>query len=304
MIKSNTKILFLCLTSLLLAITATLGTFFNSDGKNLIFQETVLLNPSYVDSVDGITLHASNSFENLSISRSNNHFIGEYEGVFFPVNVSKVHELVSLASTPTNAEFISDDPSVSSTYHVQEGSNQSKGLSFFSSKNNTETMLSKVYFGLSDFTGSRRYVRSAANSNIYLVPDSYYTFLQVMPSAWIDPKIFPDILQGNRLKNTISSLSLTVGLNETLLLPGDENFEEDVQTILSLQSSNVVPVSHIIETQPIAVVTVTYYDTYTMYCSVYNSASGYIFVPSSPQLLYGLDVSAWSFERLLEVFID
>ncbi len=298
------KLALLYVMCLILTITGILGTISNSEGKNITYQELVLLNPSNANHVNTITIQCDNPLETLIITLYSGGAIGNYNGIFFPVNTAKALELIHISSTVVNAEYVTSNVKELVLYDVLDNSSNMKKITFSKIEANSETVLSQVFFGNTDYTGTKRYVRSSANSNIYAIVDEYYTFLQVNPSAWVDPKFYPDFLIAHNVPENIASISLNTKNHTTTLYSGDKNFEQSATTLLQSQSSNVVDVKNILTTTFDYEITIIYFNNYSISCAIYVLDTSYIVVPESSQLLYGLDISKWSFDRMLEPFID
>ncbi len=304
--EKNRRILLLTMYILcfILAITAILRVFSRLDGRNIIIHETTLLNPNYASLVQLIELHFENSSEVLDINLSNKGWIGKYSNLQFAVNESKVHEFIKRLSTPVRAEQIYTSTENLVHYNVLDNTKEMKNVVLSGIDSGIITEFSKLNFGTLDYTKSNRYVMSAKNPNIYAVPDVYYSFLQTYPSAWVDPKIIPTMLRDGQLDSTVLSVQINDGTIETILFAGDAIFDNAVQTILTLQSSNVVQAQSFLEKTPQYEITVTYLNRHTVTCAIHSINDGYLIIPESPELLYALQLSKWSFDRLLQSFID
>ncbi len=303
--KINIFFRMLYILCFILAITAIWGLFYSTNERNIILHDTVLLNPKNAPLVNIITIRADSPQNVLEISKIQNDYIGNYHGIIFPINKSKVIELVNKASTSVPVQLISDNINDMDIYEVSGNIPPSRELTFLGYHDSSIEEYSKLFFGTSDFTGAMRYVRSSLSTTIYSLRDEYYTFLQPTPSAWVDPKIIPDMLKKNNPDSNIASLSLISNDYELILYSGDTNFDEKIQTVLSVQTANVVEAKRYLGESPIATVLVHYFNNYEISCNIYKTETeSYVVVPESEQLLYGLDISLWSFERLLNTFID
>ncbi len=288
--------------SIILAITAFLGHSYSARGKNIVLQETVLLNPRYISLVDSINISIEKPTEVLEISRHEYGYIGQSFGLTFPVNMHKVNELITNASTPVLAQVVSNSLHNHSDYEVQENSTRKREVLFSSNNNIHREDYSRLFFGRTDFTGTKRFVRSSQNSTVYAVNDDYYSFLNTAPSSWIDPFLIANLLKEGRLDEQIAEIKYTTNNSEVSLVRGDVVFEDAVGTAISLQSSVVVDVQDIHKNNYIASIIIKYEDSHSIELQIYQTDETYIVSPKTQQLSYGLEISSWTYERLIKAF--
>ncbi len=296
------RILLVYICAIVLAITALYEAFFSSNGKNIIISETTLLNPRYSNLISTITL-TSNSTQSIVINKTNSGYTGKIGNTTFPVNSIKIHELISLFSSRVTSRLISNKSSDWVHYGVDDLHSSTLIFSGFDSENNFSEF-SKLHFGYTDFTGSNRYIRSSKNIQVYEMPDEYFSFLSASPSAWVDPKFISHYVRGINSENTVESITITNDESKRILLRGDENFEDAVKTLFTLQSSNVVPIDNFnFLDNLLYTINVQFFDkTEASFMVLYNTE--YIIAPIHTDLFYGLEISAWTFENLLKSLID
>ncbi len=302
--KNHSAVIYILLLCLIFAITAFSGTVALQDDKNVQIHETVLLNPKYDSLVNVVRVYNQNTGDAIEFKKTPNGFVGHSSEIAFPVNSTKILELIKLSSTPIDAQLISSEAKNLIDYDVAESSQNAINVSFLGLEQGSVVEYSSLIFGTSDFTATRRYVRSTQNNNIYVITDDFYSFLFTHISAWIDPKIVPEILLTNRESSNIEALSLEIHDLETILYSVDSFYESAIHTLLSLQSSVVVDAKQYNNKTIDATVRIFPQSGDTIILNMYKkSDTSYVIVPYTSQLLYALEISAYTYERILSAFI-
>ena len=282
------KIIFLYAITILLVITAVVGTVSKKSGENVSTKDIVLLTSDYEALVDTITIKNGDT---LILSYTESGYIGASRDLTFPVNNAKISELFSLITSPKKAQIVKNTSSTSSLSTFLDGIE----LNFFSFFNNE--IYSSLVFGETDFSGTMRYVKSTKNDDIYLVSDDYYSFLETDPRAWLDSKLIPSFI----LKDDIASISLTNSEITTEYLVADTVFDEVLENLFSLQSSNIVsPLA--IKKSPLHTIAIEFSNGGLELIDIFVNDETYIVVPQTKQLFYGLEISQWTYEKLVKSF--
>ncbi len=302
--KKNKYIAIINLLSLVFAITAILGTFRALSGTNIKTTKTALLNPQHAPLVNHISLHFEKPTQKLELIKNSSGYIGIYNDIQFPVNTTKVSEFLRLSSATIEAEIISNEIEDHVTFGVLDNSSVQKVVSFIGGDDSSRNIYSQIYFGETDFTGTRRYVRSAKSSTILAIQDNFYSFLTPAPSAWVDSKIIPHILRENFSEENIASVSFTDGTIKKTIASGDSSFESSVKTIFSLQSANVVNIKELSELHAQYELAITSFAGKIITVPIYSMGDSYIFAPNNASLFYGLDISEYTFSTLRNLFTD
>ncbi len=307
-ISISKKIILVYIISAILAIIAVFSTFFSTTGKNIQFIQTTLLNPRYVPLVDTIEIKTGSPDQLLKIRKNSLGYQGQSDTIYFPITLGKVEELLRLSSESVQVRIISDNIRDWEHYGVEgNGSANTYELIFLESNSSIAQEYSHLFFGFSDFTSANRYVRSSANATIYAIPDDYYSFLLSSPNAWVDPKFIPDYILGLNNVRDIESILIKSANRDFKILRGDPGFEKARDTIFSLQSSNVVKVAHKdFESNSEGIkhaVEVSFSNGFVASFLIIKK-SEYIIIPQHKDLLYGLEISSWTLERLMTALIE
>ncbi len=273
--------------SLLLLFTAVCGTVKKSHGENIITKDTVLLNPKYASLIDSLVISSEN--KKIELFLTDKGTIGIYNDLVFPVNTSKLLEIITLASTTTTAQIIDTISNDSRLSSFVDGIT----VDFKDSLNNT--CYSSIIFGANDFSGSNRYIKSAKNDTIFLINDDFYSFLQVDPRAWLDSKIFPSIILSE------TPISITFKSIDSFLVfsRADAIFTELLANLLSLQSTNIVSVAEYEKKSPLHEIVFNLSNGVDEKVAIYQLVNTYVVIPQNEQLYYGLEISQWTYDKLI-----
>ena len=281
------KVILLYGLTIALIITAVVGTSEKSAGENIVTKNVVLLNEDYIPFIDTITIENATI---LTLTATNNGYVGTYENLVFPVNFAKVNEMLLLISTQSKAEV----EQIASKNSRQSTFVDGVGLKFSSFSDNS--VFSSVIFGDLDFSGTMRYVKSTKNDDVYLIKDNLRSFLQTDPRAWLDPKLIADFL----LQDEIMSISLSYEDFTTEYLQGDIVFNEVLDSLFSLQSATIV--SPLTNDAPLHKIVITFRNGATELVEIHRNNETYVVVPQNNQLFYGLEISEWTYEKLITAF--
>lgn len=287
--KKTSIVLFIL--SIILLFTAIWGNTKKTLGENIITRETVLLNPKYAPLVNKISLKSS--MDELVLYFEQNRWFASYKELVFPVSASKINELINLSSTTLSAQVINNTSNNSNPTTFLDNII----LSFADSDSNK--VYSSIKFGSTDFTGTKRYVQSTQKETLFLINDLFYGFLQTNPKAWLDSKLIPSFLLDNQ---QIVSISLKSIDTEILHSNADSNFSSLANEILNLQSSNIVSATEYEKKSPLHEIILSFSNGDSEIIEVHSVGTSYVIIPQNEQVFYGLEISQWTYEKLITAF--
>lgn len=288
----KSKIVFAFLMIFLLS-TGILG-FIKQQGKgSLPLIKSSILNTKYIPEINSITLRDNNTKDSLVIKKQDSYWIGKVDNkdLSFPISTKSVDSLLEYASNIRNMYKISDSISRWKAYGVTDD----EGFSIlFDGK-------SSVYFGIEDITGKNIYLRSGINNTIYKTKNDFFPFLFALPVSWADMHIFPDIsLSG--INSGIAKIELK---NEASRVLTGEKIENIQSSLLETRGGNIIENPLNDTDTVVSEITISFFDNSKASITIYKKNrenNEYYLVPSVFNCNYALEISEWTYQRLLDYF--
>lgn len=324
--RKSMKIIILASFCVLGIITAIPGFMMEAQKTNISSVKSALLNPKYVDSVNEVSLSFPDGCT-LTFSKGVNREGNEIwsaktdDGTSFTANSTMISQLIGHASETCSMAEISD----SFTAWASLGLADDNAVNIAFSNNSVDgsrTTFSSLFFGYENADATMIYVRNDRKSTSWRIQDNYSSYLTDSLSFWADQRILP-IGSLSETDDTRTMIKIeTADAIKTLKndVSNGESFDETVHLLLSLRSSGLLSLSEMEQMAPQAhpVMTVTLSDDsgnansvsygFTIYEAEYEDGVEYFArnsgILSTGDASYVLQISSWTFSRILEAFSD
>lgn len=286
------KMIFTLLLFFLL-ITGTLGSIKQQGKGSLPTIKSSILNKKYISEIDVINLRDNKSKDSLIIKKQGAYWVGKVENqnLSFPVSTTSVLSLLEYSSNVRNMYKISDSVSKWQSY----GLTDDQGFSIlFDGK-------SSVYFGIDDITGKNIYLRSGIKNTIYKTKNDFFPFLFALPVSWADMKLFPEISLSS-INSGIAKIELK---NETSLVLTGEKIENIKNSLLETRGGNIISNPKNNTDSVVSEITISFFDNSKSSITIYKKNrenNEYYVIPSVSNCNYALEISEWTYQRLLDYF--
>ncbi len=287
----QTNIIFfnlICIT--VCTILILVYVLFARNSTNLKTEQTSLLNKKYLPLIDSIIIEDPLTNEKIELI-NNNFWQGRIETKeeTFPLRLSIPIMLEELSKT-RKVQLVSNSINSWASYELLP--EQALSICFQNSK--TGEIYSKVYFGIENFSGSNIYFRTD-KSTVYQTRNDFSKYLTAS-NYWADTALIPSYL--GFTENTIQRIIVTTeDSKKTILEKDSEPFSSFVNRMLL---STGKPVSYGL-LNPVTIITIENGDGSEITLNIYfDSASDLYYVYHNLSFTYALEISAWSYDRLLE----
>jgi hypothetical protein len=231
------------------------------------------------------------------------------EEVIFPVDLSKITQLLQYAVQERTIGIVSDDSTEFKTYNLSSDTAFQMIFKGIDDKNNLRTF-SHLYFGSADITGRSVIFRTSGANGVYRTVDDFYSFCSTDPSAWVDGKFLPDVVLAGRTVNQVKYITFQKDIKSKTIINTSDLEHSIASTLFSMQSNIVVSEKNLQNAQLKYSIKVSFIDNTTVSFSVYETSLSkttnrqtFFVVPEHTQTYsYILEISEWSVQRIEELF--
>ena len=306
--------------TLILIVPLLYGLFFTPQ-SNVVSKKTILVSQKNIPFVNTIELvhggkkslllkkiFTNNSDRWIGIQNNTTDSILENEdsldkNIIFPVDFSKITQLLKYAAQERTIEIISNDLTDFKTYNLDSNTSFQMVLKGIDTNYNLRTF-SHLYFGKTDITGRNIIFRTNEANAVYRTIDDFYSFCSTDSFAWVDGKFLPDNVLEGRTVNQVAYVSFKKGSISKRIEANLDNQKSIVDTLFSMQSNTVVSKNNLQNAQLMYSILIGFIDNTSASFSVYgrNGQSFFVLPEQSQTYSYILEISDWSVQRIEELF--
>ena len=272
--------------------------FYAADKKStsLKTEQTSFLNTKYIPLIDTITINDPVTGDNLVLQKKGQDWQGKIgEGLLFPSRIS-IPEMLQDMSKVRKVQRVSESHKSWASFDLQ----QEQALSVTFSNSAALEKYSTLYFGSENIIGSKIYFRTE-KSAVYQTNNDFYKYLSAS-ILWSDTALIPAYT--GFTEQSVQKIILTVfnndGLQKKEIAAGTELFSSFTNRLLLSSGKPVLyqpdnPVMNIyIENGNAAEFSLNIY---------YNAINQlYYIVHNNTAFNYALEISEWTYNRLIEPF--
>lgn len=278
------------------ALTFVLSFFQNTTSLNTQVLSSSLVNPLYRDKIRYIVLEFNDS-ESLEFMRLQD----------LSWNCNYKNKSVQFDLLPVTSVYISNlIDSFSSVVEIVRPKQDKKDLKSnydFETKINFYTedkLVSSLEFGNFDILQKNIYCKNLITEEIFLIPEFFYQFINKDSQEWFNGLFFP-VLENK--KNTIQSIILYNYINKShkMLMNNNSDFNDYVYYLEAAQSKKIQSLDFIKNTNPEYKLEIKTGrgDSYSIYLYKKKVANQDIYVIKPESATYTLQVSHWTYQRLI-----
>ncbi len=273
---------------------------FLSDKTGSSVEKTSLLNLKYTQLVDTITIQ--DPLKNtLTLYKYNDTWKGKTEeGMVFPAVIS-IQDFLDSMSAVRKMQKISDSFESWPSF----GLTQDNALSISFENSNTLEKYSVLYFGSVNFNGQKVFVRTE-KASVYECMNTMQNYLTADVSFWADTSLIPsctgitqDTVQSVRLFAYDTSFENTTV--RKIITEQSQDFSSYVSRLLH-STGKPVPCNNAEKT---AALIIENGDGTEYLLDIFSGVDEqYYAVHTNAEYTYALEISTWTFDRLIEPFLQ
>ncbi len=290
----NKILLFL---AVILIVLFPLSFFIEKKANGIKTYETAFLNPKNTESILKISIFDKESKIELSLQND------IWSGTFLENDSSE--KTVFLAEQQTVKNFIKNLSSVRKLYVSSENQkilNNSNWI-FKVSYELKDGKITEILFGKNDISKTKRFLKLPEKKEIYKTEANFESFLTTNPDFWIYPDFVP-LVNGKKLEvQNIQKLSFVHNRKRTTLIPSTEDFSKKAETLLSLRHGKLS--SSAFSKIQSDTLEIEADENKTIYIKIQpkdESKEDFLVQYEFNENYYVTEISAWTYNRILEIF--
>lgn len=247
--------------------------------------KTALLNPKYENEIKEIDIRQDEI--EIRLFYNNGIWTCHWDSFIFPADQNSVSRLIGtlkkirkLEEISRQNDFFQDSQATEFSYCLENGTTSS----FFAGK--------------TDLSETKISLKTGKKDKIYYTENDISQFKNLSPSFWIEPELIP--LHTDYSLDIISKISFVENGIRRNLIPGSENFDEKLKTLLSLRHGKIETSDISKEYARLELLTSEDKKILLIFSELDDQT--YLVTCRNSDFNYSVSISSWTYGKLKELF--